>query len=142
MSQRALSRQFTTVLPRRTALQRVVPERFADAPLRRSENGESGPGVYTTDDPGFAGRMATGQTGDSPSMAKTTLNLRTTHSLRMLDRSKPGGEEFFRQAEQTGGRTQLHETLAAAGFHGVLYDSFGDRETVVHDPAKLKVVKR
>lgn len=136
--------QFSTVLPAGHPLLHVtsnfrLPDIKAQG-LHPSSDGESGPGVYTTPDPKFAERMHQGRVSEAGPYGHT-LQLATTKPLRLLDRTKPGGEEEYRRVQQEHGRAGTAQGLAKAGYHGVNYKSGGkqDHEVVIHDPKHLKV---
>lgn len=121
--------------------------------IKASPMGESGPGVYTTDDPATARRYLRGKQSisrDNPSGPPATLiHLVTTRPLRMVDRSTPEGEDLHRELQrdpETMKRLEGDEGIARyrqAGFHGVVYPGVGkdSREVVIHSPGHLSVVQ-
>jgi len=105
-----------------------------------SRNGESGPGVYTTDDTEFSARMERSDPGK-----RKTLVLETTKPLRLLDRSTSEGEKEYR-------RLQLESRLSGsggnyvqdAGYDGVFYPGATGKEPelVIANPDVIRIVER
>jgi hypothetical protein len=137
VSHRALNpEQFASVIPKGSTFYHVTSKfRLPDIEekgLHPSEYGESGPGVYVTHSAEYAKKME----GYGPHKHK--LQVETTQPLRVLDRTKPGGEEHYRDLQRQDYKG-LGRTLTEHGYHGVQYNSFGDPEIAVHDPSHLRV---
>jgi 2'-5' RNA ligase len=138
-------------MPAGTTLWHTTPAYSEDAVraegFRASPHGESGPGIYMTDDPTFRDRMTRYEElsgrGGAERVAITAI---TTRPLRLLDRQTPEGEALLRKIQQDasasgeGAQPGTLTGLRAAGFDGVRYDSFGDMEVVIHDPTALAIV--
>ena len=122
-----------------------------DRDLALSPMGESGPGLYTTDDPATAQKYLRAKQSisrDNPNGPPAALvHLTTTQPLRMVDRSTDEGEALHRELQRdptTMKILQGEEGIARyreAGFHGVVYPGVGkdSREVVVHDLSHLAV---
>lgn len=118
--------------------------------LPPSAAGESGPGVYLARDKAYADKM-TGW-GKEQGMRALDVTVHAGDGMRLLDRTKPGGEEAYRQHQQNasighplskghGAQEGLDRELGEHGYHGVRYRSPGNEhaETVIHDPSRLTV---
>lgn len=107
--------------------------------LPASRAGESGPGVYLAENPEYAQQMASWD----PRMRTLNVTVHAGDGLRLLDRTKPGGEDEYRriQLENMNKQDGLAELLQSHGYDGVRNLSPGNKypETVIHDPAKLRV---
>jgi len=128
-------------LPAGSSLIHVTSEAYAksiqESGFRLSQNGESGPGVYTTPDPKFAAKIQRAR-GSYTDVA--TFHLQTNRPLRLLDRSTPEGEKHFRDLTMGTASDQRHLALKKAGYDGVSYPSSGtDHEIVVHDPSAFTI---